>query len=103
MNDAMDVRGMALERLMKRVAQLERQVARLQHVESAAGCPIVVVDITGTGPPTDAELDGAFGVPADISRGMLKLVEGSTDLGEAVYGAVAVGDGWWYWALTKAV
>lgn len=101
MRDEPDVRGMALESLMKRVAQLERDVARLQHVESAAGCPIVSVDITR--PPTDAQLDGAFGVPADISKGMLKLVYDSGDIGEAVYGAVPLDGGWWYWALTKAV
>lgn len=86
---------------MGRVAALEREVARLQRVEAVAGGPIVTTNITR--PPTDAELDGALGVPADISKGMLKLVSDSVGVGDAVYGAVAVGSGWWYWGLTKAV
>lgn len=53
-------------------------------------------------PPTDAELDAAFDVPANLPNGWMGLVN-DNNAGTAVWLVTAVGGAWWYELLTKAV
>jgi len=53
-------------------------------------------------PPTDAQLDTAFGTPATVGEGFIGIVD-DNDAETAVWLCVAVGTSWWYEALTKAV
>jgi len=53
-------------------------------------------------PPTDAELDAAFGTPANTGTGFLALLDDAG--GDAnVYLVATNGTSWWYATLTKAV
>lgn len=53
-------------------------------------------------PPTDAELDTAFGTPATVGIGFLAILD---DAGAHanVYLVASDGTAWWHVALTKAV
>jgi len=53
-------------------------------------------------PPTDAELDAAFGTPAAVGAGFTVLIDDAG--GDANdYLVVSNGTSWWYATLTKAV
>lgn len=89
-----------IEKLTREVEALKRTVRRLEHIEAAAGMPCGEDNIAGAN-PSDSELDATFGVPANISKGMLKLLDAGgaeTD----VFLAVPTDTSWWYIALTKA-
>jgi hypothetical protein len=52
-------------------------------------------------PPTDAQLDAAFGTPATVGAGFLALLDDNG--GNAnVYLVLSNGTSWWYVGLTKA-
>lgn len=53
-------------------------------------------------PPTDAELDTAFGTAANLPSGAFGIVD-DNNAQTAVYFCVVVGSTWWYESLTKAV
>ena len=53
-------------------------------------------------PPTDAELDTAFGDSATLGAGFTGLLD-DNDAGTAVWLCYVVAGAWWYEALTKAV
>ena len=53
-------------------------------------------------PPTDAELDTAFGDPATLGAGFTGLLD-DNNAGTAVWLCYVVAGAWWYEALTKAV
>lgn len=54
-----------------------------------------------TNPPTDAELDAAFGTPATVGTGFIALVnDNNADAND--YLVLSNGTSWWYVALTKA-
>lgn len=52
-------------------------------------------------PPTDAELDSAFGQPADVGAGFVAILDDAGG-GANVYLVASDGAGWWYAALTQA-
>lgn len=52
-------------------------------------------------PPTDAELDAAFGTPATVGDGFVGLLD-DNGAGASVYLVASDGTNWWYTALTKA-
>jgi hypothetical protein len=52
-------------------------------------------------PPTDAELDTAFGTPAAVGSGFLAILD-DNGAGNNVYLIVSDGSNWWHVALTKA-
>lgn len=65
--------------------------------------PVVATDSTDvSNPPTDAELDAAFGTPATVGAGFTALLD---DAGgdSNVYLVMSNGTSWWYAAMTKAV
>ena len=53
-------------------------------------------------PPTDGELDSAFGTPATVGDGFLGLVD-DDGAGTKVWLCVALNSKWWYEELTAAV
>lgn len=53
-------------------------------------------------PPTDAELDAAFGQPATLGEGFMGMVD-DNDAQTKMWLAVTGGSTWWYEELTKAV
>jgi hypothetical protein len=55
-----------------------------------------------TNPPTDAELDTAFGTPATVGAGFTALLD-DNGAGTNVYHVASDGTNWWYAAMTKAV
>jgi hypothetical protein len=55
-----------------------------------------------TNPPTDAELDTAFGTPAAVGAGFTALLD-DNGAGANVYHVASDGTNWWYIAMTKAV
>lgn len=64
---------------------------------------IVKVSTTNvSNPPTDAELDAAFGSPADLPDGYMRLIDDNGS-GSNFWGVATVNGVWCYWALTKAV
>ena len=52
-------------------------------------------------PPTDAELDTAFGTPASVGTGFTRIVD-DADGDANVYLVTSNGTSWWYATLTKA-
>lgn len=62
---------------------------------------IATSDADTANPPSDADLDTAFGQPADAGDGFLALLDDAS--GDAnVYLVASNGTSWWYVALTKA-
>lgn len=53
-------------------------------------------------PPTDGELDTAFGAPADLGAGFIGVVD-DNDADTDVWLCYTNGTSWWYTVLTKAV
>jgi hypothetical protein len=53
-------------------------------------------------PPTDAELDTAFGTPATVGTGFTALID-DNGAGSAVYLVASDGTNWWYSSMTKAL
>jgi hypothetical protein len=51
-------------------------------------------------PPTDDDLDSAFGTPATVGAGFLALLDDNGG-GTNVYLIASDGTNWWYKALTK--
>lgn len=72
-----------------------------KHVYTESSIQIKVSTADVSSPPTDAELDSAFGTPAAVGKGFIALVD---DNGAGSAGFVVFSDGtnWWYAAGTKA-
>jgi hypothetical protein len=76
------------------------------HIKNDAG---IVKQISGakfssadvTNPPTDAELDTAFGTPATVGAGFAAVLD-DNNADTNVYFVTSNGTSWWYVALTKA-
>lgn len=54
-----------------------------------------------TNPPTDAELDSAFGTPGTVGGGFLAMLD-DNGAGSAVYLVGSDGTNWWHVAMTKS-
>jgi hypothetical protein len=59
-------------------------------------------DANTANPPTDAQLDAAFGTPAAVGDGYLALLD-DAGTGNAVYLVASDGTNWWHLLMTKAV
>lgn len=81
-----------------RVRELERLVSVLLARDSG----IVISTDNVTNPPTDAELDTAFGDAATLYNGFVGLVD-DNGAGTVVWLCCIVNNAWWYEQLTKAV
>jgi hypothetical protein len=90
---------MSLMLLAERIAALERRVAELESRDD----PNAVVSIDNvSSPPTDGELDTAFGTPATVGAGFTGVVD-DAGASTAVWLIVSDGTSWWYEGLTAAV
>jgi len=69
---------------------------------SANGLKVLISTADVTAPPTDADLDAAFGTPATVGAGFIALVD-DAGAGAAVYLLASDGTNWWQVALTKCV
>lgn len=67
----------------------------------AAGLRTKVSTANTSNPPTDAELDSAFGEPATLGTGFVGLLD-DNNAGTNAYACFAIGTNWWTVALTKA-
>lgn len=57
-----------------------------------------------TDPPTDAEIDAAFGTPATVGSGFLGVIDDNAGGGSGdVWACFSNGSAWFYVGLTKAV
>lgn len=63
--------------------------------------PLIVSTADVSTPPTDAELDSAFGTPATVGAGFTRLINDAGG-GAALYLVASDGTNWWHWAGTKA-
>jgi hypothetical protein len=96
----MSISLIAGEQLIKQIEGLKRRLRELDRQENAAFLPVSTSNVSS--PPTDAELDTAFGTPATVGAGFLGLVD-DAGAGSAVYLVGSDGTNWWYLAMTKAV
>jgi len=67
----------------------------------AGGVRTKVATTNVTDPPTDAELDTAFGAPATVGEGFVGIVD-DNNAETTMWLVAAVGSTWWYVELTKA-
>jgi hypothetical protein len=87
------------EDILSRVLQLETMLERLR---AGIERDIVVSDDNVASPPTDAELDTAFGTAANLYDGFVGIVD-DAGAGTAVWLCIVKNSAWWYEQLTKAV
>jgi len=69
---------------------------------SASGVRSITATDNVSDPPTDLELDTAFGTPATVGEGFIGFVD-DNNAETTVWLCVAIGSTWWYTELTKAV
>lgn len=86
--------------LLREIDALKRRVERLEAVEVEAYARPSGNNVSN--PPTDAQLDTAFGQPADLRWGFMGLVD-DNDADATVWLVATNGTSWWYEQLTKAL
>ena len=106
--------------MIRRISELERRIERFEALERVTtGTPADIAaldtridaletyqmptsDANVSNPPTDAELDAAFGQPAVVGDGYIAFVD---DAGASAQVWLVTSDGgaWWHGQLTKAV
>jgi len=64
--------------------------------------PFATSDANTANPPTDAQLDSAFGTPATVGEGFFAILD-DAGAGVNVYLCYSDGTAWWQGALTKAL
>lgn len=81
----------------RREKRRERENSRQRVVEE--GVPVSTANVSGV--PTDAEIDAAFGTPAEVGAGFVGIID---DSGAGSQDFLVWSDGtyWWYASGTKA-
>jgi len=94
--------GALVEQLLKRIRDLEQWRDRLilPEIEYPVRAQHRLVNVSN--PPTDAELDTAFGTPATVGAGFLAIVT-DTGIGGPYWLVASNGTYWLYEELTLAV
>lgn len=69
---------------------------------NAAGIRTITSADNVSSPPTDAEIDAAFGTPAAVGDGFIGLID-DNGAGTTIWLCVALNSQWWYEQLTAAV
>lgn len=82
------------------VRSLAQRTAALEALEFPDRLSVVTDNVSN--PPTDAELDTAFGQPAALGEGYGGIVD-DNGAGANVWLCYVAGTAWWYEALTRAV
>ena len=85
-----------LEILAGQIAALRERLAELEARDEPV-LRVVTDDVSN--PPTDVELDAAFGTAAAVGTGFIGVVD-DNGAGTNVYLIVSDGSDWWYVALT---
>jgi hypothetical protein len=88
-----------LEPIVQELSALQRQVSKMEAQEQPGYATVSQANVSS--PPSDAELDSAFGQPVDVGAGFLGLVD-DAGAGSTVWLVVSDGTNWWYEQLTKA-
>lgn len=99
--------------IVRIITELQRKVERLETIERVTtGTPADIAqletyqmptsDANVSDPPTDAELDAAFGTPAAVGDGYIAFVD-DNGTSAKVWLVTSDGGAWWYEELTKAV
>lgn len=92
----------AFSRIKRNFKSLFRRVQQLEIDNSTQALTAAFSNANVSDPPSDAELDAAFGTPATVGAGFLAVIDdngGDTD----VRIVASNGTSWWYSAkLTKA-
>jgi len=73
---------------------------KIDATTSGIRVPVSTADTSN--PPTDAELDAAFGTPATVGTGFFAILD-DAGAGTAVYHVSSDGTNWWYTTATKAL
>ena len=94
-----------MEKIWKDILSQFRDIrSRLNKLETwepySNSAPVSTADVSN--PPTDAELDSAFGEPADLLDPYIAIVD-DAGAGTTVWLVVATNGGWFYELLTQAV
>ena len=84
------------QELLIAIADLSRRVAALERRPTG----LTYSDASTSSPPTDAQLDAAFGLPSGLGPFVAILDIGGA--GSTVYLVMSDGAFWWYEQLTKA-
>lgn len=77
--------------MMRRFADIEARLEIIESLETGHHVPISTANTSN--PPTDAQLDTAFGQPADLGSGFMAIVN-DAGLGTNVYLVMVVGAQW---------
>lgn len=93
---------MSEEQLQRQIFALERRVAALERLLSSTSAVLAVSSDNVADPPTDANLDSAFGTPATVGKGFTALVD-DNGAETTVWLCAAIDTTWWYVGLTKAL
>ena len=109
-----------LRDIVRRLSEQGTKIERLEAIERVTtGTPADItaldarIDVLETyqmpnsdanvsNPPTDAELDAAFGQPAAVGDGYIAILD-DNGAGTNVWFIASDGANWWHGALTKAV
>lgn len=83
-------------------SHIYRGVEEARWFMRTAGERVRVSTANVSSPPTDGELDSAFGNPGDVGKGFVAVVD-DNGAGTAVYVVASDGTNWWYASMTKAV
>lgn len=92
--------SITIDTLAKKFRDLEYRFERLTMTGETGSLPVSTADVAA--PPTDAELDAAFGEPGDLPEGFAAVVD-DNGAGTRVWLVVAVGGNWWHDQMTKAL
>ena len=88
--------------LLKRISEIERVLAILMTVDRQPNSVQSHSDNNVSYPPTDAQLDAAFGTPAAVGDGFVGVLD-DNGAGTDVYLCVSDGTLWWYETLAQAL
>ncbi len=86
------------EEIIQQIRELTQQLIQLETAEFDFVC----VNDNVSNPPTDAQLDTAFGIAANLYDGFTGLVD-DAGAGTTVWLCIVKNSKWWYEQLTAAV
>ena len=87
---------------LDKIAQLEARIAKLERQTPFFSLQVPVSQDNVGNPPTDAQLDEAFGQPATVGAGFVAIVD-DNGAGTAIWLVASDGASWWYEQLSQAV
>jgi hypothetical protein len=89
-----------IEQLIADMEALKRRVTDLERIEQSNYIRFATTNVSS--PPTDSEMDTAFGQPATVGAGFMALVD-DNNANTTFWLITCNGTSWQYEELTKAV